>query len=65
MRDLVAAGDAMIQPFISEIEREGEWSLMFIDGEFSHAVRKRPTAGDFRVQRNVAGPPRPKGPVRV
>ncbi len=41
----------MVQPFLPEI-REGEWSLVFLGGEFSHAVVKRPADGDFRVQRD-------------
>jgi glutathione synthase/RimK-type ligase-like ATP-grasp enzyme len=48
-------GDVMVQPFIAEIQTRGEWSLMFIDGEFSHAVRKSPTEGDFRVQTHFGG----------
>ena len=40
----------LVQPFLSEILTDGEWSLMFIDGEFTHAVVKRPAAGDYRVQ---------------
>jgi hypothetical protein len=34
---------------------EGEWSLIFFSGEFSHAVIKIPRAGDFRVQHDFAG----------
>jgi hypothetical protein len=30
-------------------------SLMFIDGSFSHAVEKRPSPGDFRVQHEFGG----------
>jgi glutathione synthase/RimK-type ligase-like ATP-grasp enzyme len=41
---------AMVQPFLPSLEAEGEHSLIFIDGNFSHAVRKRPASGDFRVQ---------------
>lgn len=40
----------MAQPFISSIRTEGEFSLFFIGGEFSHAIQKRPREGDFRVQ---------------
>ena len=32
------------------IECEGEISLIWLGGEFSHAVEKRPRAGDFRTQ---------------
>ena len=48
-RDLAARG-AMVQPLVEEIRTEGEWSLLFFAGEYSHAVLKRPAAGDFRVQ---------------
>jgi hypothetical protein len=43
-------GVAMIQPFMPQIITEGEWSLLFFGGEFSHAVLKTPKAGDFRSQ---------------
>ncbi|HXS10445.1 MAG TPA: hypothetical protein VN852_10685 [Candidatus Krumholzibacteria bacterium] len=45
----------LIQPFLPEIQTEGELSLLFFDGEFSHAVCKRPKAGDYRVQFNFGG----------
>ncbi|MEP7087559.1 MAG: hypothetical protein ABI884_09505 [Gemmatimonadota bacterium] len=44
----------MVQPYLPEIE-EGEWSLIFLGGEFSHAVRKVPAAGEFRVQHDFGG----------
>ncbi len=44
----------LVQPFLPEIE-DGEWSLVFIGGAFSHAVKKRPATGDFRVQYNFGG----------
>jgi hypothetical protein len=40
---------------LEEIEREGEWSLHFFDGAFSHAIVKRPRTGDFRVQLEHGG----------
>ena len=43
-------GAAMVQPYLPSIEKEGELSLLFFGGRFSHAVRKRPQPGDFRVQ---------------
>jgi glutathione synthase/RimK-type ligase-like ATP-grasp enzyme len=45
----------IIQPLIEEIGRTGEFSLMLFDGAFSHAVVKRPAAGDFRVQEHLGG----------
>jgi glutathione synthase/RimK-type ligase-like ATP-grasp enzyme len=41
---------AMIQPFLPAVEEQGELSLIYIDGKITHAVRKRPAPGDFRVQ---------------
>src|SRR5688572_12418983 len=52
---LVARHGVMVQPFVPEIESDGEWSLQFFSGEFSHAVLKRASAGDFRVQREFGG----------
>ncbi len=43
-------GAAMIQPFLPELVANGELSLLFFGGRFSHAVMKRAKAGDFRVQ---------------
>ena len=45
----------LVQPFQPEILTDGEWSLMFIDGEYTHAVVKRPAAGDYRVQEHHGG----------
>ncbi|NHA14854.1 RimK family alpha-L-glutamate ligase [Thioalkalivibrio sp. XN279] len=44
----------MVQPFLPEI-LDGELSLLFFDGIFSHAVRKRPKPGDYRVQFRFGG----------
>ncbi|WP_295244631.1 transporter [uncultured Brevundimonas sp.] len=48
-------GAAMIQPYLKSIETEGETSLLFFGGRFSHAVNKRPVAGDFRIQVQFGG----------
>jgi glutathione synthase/RimK-type ligase-like ATP-grasp enzyme len=45
----------ILQPLIEEIAKTGEFSLMLFDGEFSHAVVKRPKSGDFRVQEYHGG----------
>ena len=44
----------IFQPFMASIA-EGELSLMVFDGKYSHAVRKVPKAGDFRVQDDHGG----------
>ena len=48
-------GDYLLQAFVREIVDDGEWSLLFFGGEFSHAVVKRPAAGDYRVQSEHGG----------
>lgn len=50
-----AQGEWMLQPFLSQVQSRGEQSLVFIDGAYSHAVLKRPKAGDFRVQAEYGG----------
>ncbi|MEP6686849.1 MAG: hypothetical protein ABJC36_00785 [Gemmatimonadales bacterium] len=45
---------SLLQAFVPEIA-EGEASLMFVDGAFTHAVRKHPSAGEFRVQHDFGG----------
>ncbi|WP_421837903.1 ATP-grasp domain-containing protein [Novosphingobium sp.] len=46
---------ALVQPFLSGIVEEGEHSLIFIDGQFCHALIKRPAPGDYRVQSLYGG----------
>ena len=55
LRDLLGRGDALIQPFVPSVLDAGEISLVFLGGEFSHAVRKTPRHGDYRVQDNHGG----------
>lgn len=52
---LLAGPGVMVQKFMDSIIDEGEWSLMFFDGVFSHAVLKTPVSGDFRVQSDFGG----------
>lgn len=52
---LSAQHDLFVQCYADEIEREGEWSLVFLAGAFSHAVIKRPAAGEFRVHEEYGG----------
>lgn len=46
---------AMIQPYLPAIESEGEISLIYFAGRFSHAISKVPQPGDFRVQPEYDG----------
>lgn len=50
----VAPCDMLIQPFFESVS-EGELSVIFINSQFSHAVRKRPRAGEFRCQEEYGG----------
>ena len=45
----------LVQPLMRGILAEGEFSLFFFGGKFSHAIVKRPAAGDFRVQEQFGG----------
>lgn len=46
---------AMVQPFMPSIIEQGETSFLFVDGAFSHAVRKVAAAGDYRIQSIYGG----------
>jgi glutathione synthase/RimK-type ligase-like ATP-grasp enzyme len=60
--EVLARHDAMVQPFLPSLEEQGETSLIYVDGELTHAVRKRPAAGDFRVQALWGGTTEPAEP---
>lgn len=45
----------MAQPFLRAILSEGEFSFIFIDGAFSHALVKRAAKGDYRIQSTYGG----------
>jgi len=55
----------LVQPFVEEIQIRGEWSLVFIDGEMTHAVLKRPAVGEFRVQPRLGGTVETPAPPEV
>lgn len=46
---------AMVQPFLRSIVDEGEYSFVFIDGAFSHALLKRTASGEYRIQSLYGG----------
>lgn len=52
---LLVQEDFIVQPFLTEIERDGEWSFLFFNGKFSHALLKKPKSGNFRVQHSFGG----------
>lgn len=48
---ILARGDAMVQPYVDAVADGGEVALVWVDGEFTHAVAKAPRfhADDERV----------------
>jgi glutathione synthase/RimK-type ligase-like ATP-grasp enzyme len=52
---MVTAGRVLVQPFVDVVRDHGELSLLFFGGAYSHAVRKVPRTGDFRVQEEHGG----------
>src|SRR6267142_3123359 len=55
VRELLRDRTMILQEFVPEVRMRGEWSLIFLGAEFSHAVRKLPAGGEFRVQREYGG----------
>ena len=49
-------GDVLVRPFLRPVLRDGETSFVFLDGMFSHAVRRRPRAADFHATQVLALP---------
>lgn len=48
--DILPPAAALIQPFLPAVTEEGELSLLYFGGRYSHALIKRPKAGDYRTQ---------------
>ena len=49
----------ILQQYLSSVETEGELSVILIDGEITHCVRKIPVSGDYRVQDDFGGTDEP------
>lgn len=60
---LLAEGDVLVQPFIESVAAQGEVSLIYFGGAFSHAIRKQPAVGDYRVQDMYGGTNHPYQPA--
>ncbi len=45
----------MVQPFLANVVTEGEYSLFYFNGRYSHTILKSPKAMDFRVQEEHGG----------
>ncbi|GAA4444252.1 hypothetical protein GCM10023188_46000 [Pontibacter saemangeumensis] len=55
LNELLQQESFLVQPFLEEIQTKGEWSFLFFNGIYSHAVLKAAKAGDFRVQHFFGG----------
>jgi glutathione synthase/RimK-type ligase-like ATP-grasp enzyme len=55
INQLLRNEDFIVQPFLKEIEDDGELSLIFFGGKYSHTVLKKAASGDFRVQSTFGG----------
>ncbi|MEO7073584.1 MAG: hypothetical protein ABI300_11780 [Rhodanobacter sp.] len=62
LAQLPTQADYLVQPFVPEVSTDGEWSLLYFDSVFSHAVLKRPAGGDYRVQVEHGGSTAPAVP---
>ncbi|HCA09925.1 MAG TPA: hypothetical protein DEO71_22310 [Chryseobacterium sp.] len=54
IRRFLTTEDYMVQPFTEEI-KNGEWSFLFFNGQYSHCSLKTPKQDDFRVQHYHGG----------
>ena len=50
---IVGSSDVLIQEFVPEILELGEFSLLYFNGKYSHALRKFNTSGDFRDSSSI------------
>jgi glutathione synthase/RimK-type ligase-like ATP-grasp enzyme len=55
LKKVFASREFMVQPFLKNIIDEGEYSLFYFGGQFSHSVLKKPKQKDFRVQEEHGG----------
>jgi glutathione synthase/RimK-type ligase-like ATP-grasp enzyme len=54
--------DAVVQPYLPDVEHRGEVSIVCIAGEPTHAVRKLPADGEFRIHEHWGGTVEPVDP---
>ncbi len=55
LTEAFASRNFMVQPFMESVINEGEFSLFYFDGAYSHAILKTPKEDDFRVQEEHGG----------
>jgi glutathione synthase/RimK-type ligase-like ATP-grasp enzyme len=55
LADRCQRGAQLVQPFLPEIQTNGEWSLVYFGGEYSHGVHKLPARGQIMVHAERGG----------
>lgn len=55
LESVFAERSFLVQPFMQNIVDEGEYSLFYFNGKYSHAINKSPKPADFRVQEEHGG----------
>lgn len=55
LEEWLSAEDYLLQPFVPEIGSVGEYSYIYFNGKFSHALLKKASPGEFRVQHFFGG----------
>jgi len=63
-REEMPPGGALVQPYLESVETEGEYSFLYFGNAFSHALRKLPKKGDYRVQALHGGREEPYTPTK-
>lgn len=54
----------MTQPLVESVLTEGEYSVFYFDGDYSHTVLKTAGGGDYRVQEEYGGTTVPSEPTQ-
>lgn len=54
-RNVFSTRAFMVQPFVGSVVEEGEFSLFYFAGDYSHTILKTPKTDDFRVQEEHGG----------
>lgn len=53
--DVLGDDQILVQPYVPDVAKYGEWSLMYFAGSYSHAVLKQAAPGEYRVQDDWGG----------
>lgn len=51
----LSANDMLVQPLVESVRTEGEYSFIFLNGEYSHTALKTTRSGELQVTRRTGG----------